>query len=161
MRMEVRMPMRVETDTFRDFVRRVEPRLGQALVAAVGPDLGREATEEALVWAWEHWDRAQELESPVAYLYRVGRSRVKRLRRRSPLMPAPPPDRLPWIEPGLGPALAQLSERQRVAVLLVHGFGWTYAETAQFLGVALGTAQTHVERAIVKLRSALEVHDAG
>jgi RNA polymerase sigma factor (sigma-70 family) len=75
-------------------------------------------------------------------------------------MPAPPPDRLPWIEPGLAPALRGLSERQRTAVLLVYGFGWTYAEVAEFLGVALGTAQTHVERAMAKLRFALEVEDA-
>lgn len=155
------MRERLATDGFSDFVRGVEPRLGDALVAALGPELGREATEEALIWAWEHWERAQGLERPVGYLFRVGRSKAKRYRKKALLFPAPPPDRLPWIEPALGPALGRLSEKQRTAVLLVHGFGWTYAEAADFLGVALTTVQTHVERAMAKLRSALEVHDAG
>jgi RNA polymerase sigma factor (sigma-70 family) len=57
--------------------------------------------------------------------------------------------------------LAELPERQRTAVLLIHGFGWTYAEVAEFLGVAVGTVQTHVERAMAKLRSVLEVADVG
>ena len=155
------MSNRVATETFSDFVHRVEPRLGDALVAALGPELGREAAEEALIWAWEHWERAQNLESPVGYLFRVGRTKAKRYRRKSPLLPAPPPDRLPWIEPALAPALAELPERQRTAVLLIHGFGWTYAEVAEFLGVAVGTVQTHVERAMAKLRSVLEVADVG
>ena len=76
------MPERIATDTFSDFVRRVEPRLGDALIAALGPEVGHEATEEALIWAWEHWDRAQNLESPVAYLFRVGRSKAKKYRKK-------------------------------------------------------------------------------
>jgi DNA-directed RNA polymerase specialized sigma24 family protein len=150
---------RTATDTFADFVRRVEPRLGDALVAALGPDVGREATEEALIYAWQHWDRVGGMENPGAYLYRVGQSKAKRYRRRERLFPAPPPDRLPMVEPKLAPALAGLTEKQRAAVLLIHGFGWTHAEVAEFLEVALGTVQKHVERAMAKLRGALEVED--
>ena len=145
------------TDAFTDFVRVVEPRLGDALVAALGPEIGREAAEEALIYAWEHWDRVRSMEHPAAYLYRVGRSKAKRYWRKQRLLPEPPADRLPMFEPKLGPALANLPEKQRTAVLLIHGFGWTYAEVADFLGVALGTVQKHVERAMVKLRSDLEV----
>ena len=72
------MPERIAT--FSDFVRRVEPRLGDALIAALGPEVGHEATEEALIWAWEHWERAQNPESPVAYLFWVGWSKAKKYR---------------------------------------------------------------------------------
>jgi RNA polymerase sigma factor (sigma-70 family) len=67
---------------------------------------------------------------------------------------------MPWIEPGLERAVAELTESQRVAVVLVHGFGWTAREVAELLGVKATTVQTHVERALARLRSAMEVdHD--
>jgi hypothetical protein len=34
-----------------EFVREIEPRLKQSLVAALGGEAGREATAEALAWA--------------------------------------------------------------------------------------------------------------
>ena len=60
------------------FVRDVEPRLLQALVAAYGPREGREATVDALSWAWEHWDRLGPIANKVGYLYRVGQSATRR-----------------------------------------------------------------------------------
>ena len=51
------------------FVREVEPRLRQALVATYGPVDGREATVDALSWAWEHWDRLRDVRNPGGYLY--------------------------------------------------------------------------------------------
>jgi RNA polymerase sigma factor (sigma-70 family) len=50
-----------------------------------------------------------------------------------------------------------LSEHQRVAVVLAHGFGWTHREIADLLGVSPSTVQNHVERGVSKLRTALEV----
>jgi RNA polymerase sigma factor (sigma-70 family) len=64
----------------------------------------------------------------------------------------------PWIEPELLPALAALTERQRVAVVLVHGFGWTHREVAELTDIAVTSVQNHVERGLEKLRAALEVH---
>jgi RNA polymerase sigma factor (sigma-70 family) len=96
--------------------------------------------------------------NPVGYLYRVGQSRTRR--RRSAFMAPSASAETPWIEPGLDRAVADLTEMQRVAVVLVHGFGWTAHEVAELLGVKATTVQTHVERALVRLRVALEVdHD--
>ena len=39
---------------FEAFFRETEPKLRRALVAAYGPDLGREAASVALSYAWEH-----------------------------------------------------------------------------------------------------------
>ena len=146
--------------TFGEFVRYAEPRLRVSLMTAYGADRGREAAAEALAYAWEHWDRVRLLDNPIGYLYRVGQSRTRRWRaRHPPFKPPDPPDDPPWVEPALAGALDGLSRRQRLAVVLVHGFGWTHEEAAQLIGVSTPTVKTHVQRALVKLRASLEVTD--
>jgi RNA polymerase sigma-70 factor (ECF subfamily) len=68
---------------------------------------------------------------------------------------------MPELEPELGPALRQLSESQRVAVVLVHGCGWTHAEVAELVGSATSTVATHVARGLARLRALLEVDHVG
>jgi DNA-directed RNA polymerase specialized sigma24 family protein len=145
-----------DTDAFTRFWGEVEPRLRRAFVAAFGTDRGREATQEALAWAWEHWDRVTTMTNPAGYLWRVGGSRSRPRRREPVLLPEPPPDD-PVIEPALMPALCSLTAQQRAAVLLVHGYGWQLREVADLFGVGVSTVQTHVTRAMAKLRAALEV----
>jgi len=100
------------TDSFTEFFADVQPRLNRALVAALGTQDGLEATQEALAWGWEHWDELGAMNNPAGYLYRVGRSRARRLRRRPPVLPPIGTGRdLPWVEPGLPTALARLSEK--------------------------------------------------
>lgn len=146
----------VETEGFTVWYETVEPRLRAALSAAYGPDRGREAAAEALAWAWEHLDRLGGIEHPVPYLFRVGRSRT-RLRRIRLAAPAASGWSEPWVEPGLARALSCLTQRQRVAVMLVCGHEWTLAEVAELLGVKLTTVQTHMDRGLAKLRASLEV----
>lgn len=141
------------------FVRRVEPRLRRALVSARGPLLGRDATAEALAYAWEHWDVVAAMTNPVGYLFRVGQSRTRP--RKTPPMFVEGFTELPEIEPRLIDAVAALSESQRVAVCLVHGFGWSHREVGDLLGIAASTVSSHVARGLARLRSALgEATDA-
>ncbi len=63
----------------------VEPRLRRALVAAYGFEDGRDATAEALGYAWEHWARVGRMPNAAGYLFRVAQSRSRRSRR-SPLL---------------------------------------------------------------------------
>ncbi len=63
----------------------------------------------------------------------------------------------PAFEPGLLPALSQLTEAQRTAVVLVHGFGWTMKEVGDMTGVKVTSVQNHLDRALRKLRAALKV----
>src|SRR5512145_2913088 len=63
-----------ERSDFERFAGEVEPRLRRALVAGFGAVVGREAAADALAWAWQNWDRVVGLQSPVGYLYRVGRT---------------------------------------------------------------------------------------
>lgn len=146
------MTDRVTADVFTEFVNNVEPRLKLALVSAFGPDVGLDATADALAHGWENWERVRELDNPAGYLWGVGRNKARSRIRVRPVFPEVPIDHEPWIEPGLPDAMAQLSESQRIAVMLIHGFEWTFAEVAELLGVSLSTVQKHADRGMAKLR---------
>jgi DNA-directed RNA polymerase specialized sigma24 family protein len=143
-------------ETFEVFFARAEARLRSALTSLYGADMGREATAEAMAWAYEHWDRLAGVEHQVAYLYRVGQSRTRRLRRRRVMFAAPAPSSIPEVDPRLAGALAALPERQRVAVTLVHGHDWSHADVAALMEISASTVATHVARAVASLRAALE-----
>lgn len=117
---------------FEEFVREAEPRLSRALAAAYGFEEGRDATAEALAYAFEHWDRLQQMTNLPGYLYRVGQSRSRR--RRQPVLFAIPDAGDHVFEPGLPAALAALTQRQRLAVMLVHAYGYTLREVAELTG---------------------------
>jgi RNA polymerase sigma-70 factor (ECF subfamily) len=86
--------------------------------------------------------------------------------------PAPPPAVAPAEEPARGPGveeqaerhearreleglLAELSEPQRLAVVLRHVGGLPISEIADVLGCAEGTAKSHVSRGLQRLRTLL------
>jgi RNA polymerase sigma-70 factor (ECF subfamily) len=142
---------------FEEFMRRVEPGLRRALFAVLGIDRGREATAEAFAWAWEHWGRVRRMENPTGFLFRVGQSRSRT--RMAPAIFVRSDWQDPLVEPGLGRALQDLSDSQRTAVVLVHGFGWKLREVAELTGVRITSVQTHLDRGLKKLRAALEVED--
>ena len=146
------MADRLTVDSFTKFVQDVEPRLKRALVAAFGRDVGLEAAAEALAYGWEHWERVREMDNPAGYLWGAGRNKARSQRRPKPVFPEVPAHYEPWVEPGLPAAMAHLSESQRTAVLLIHGFEWTHAEVAELLGVSISTVQKHVDRGMAKLR---------
>jgi DNA-directed RNA polymerase specialized sigma24 family protein len=150
---------RPQETEFIAFARGLEPRLRVALLARFGPVRGRELTAETIAWAWEHWDQVAGADNPGGLLYRVGVRRANRWRWTRPLARWSEEDRAgpPWVEPGLPRALGRLSPAQRQAVVLVEGYGLTYAEVADLLGVRRATVQTHVRRALERLRSELGV----
>jgi len=142
---------------FPAFYAEAEPILRVAFAARYGVDRGAEATAEALAYAWQHWARVSEMEHPVAYLFRAGQSRSRRIRRPSALFPPPSAEVGPGFEPGLPSALALLTERQRVCVVLAHGYGLAHTEIGRMLEIAPSSVQNHIERAMTKPRDALEV----
>lgn len=152
---------------FSAFVEAVEPRLRRALSAMWGMEGGREATAEALAWAWENWSKVQEMENSAGYLYRVG---VSRIRRRTLIgtrfiEAMHGPDDQTHCDPGAGSfepalpaALDRLSQRQRAVAVLIHGCEWTHQEVADALGLSRSSVGTHLERAMANLRSDLGVN---
>jgi RNA polymerase sigma factor (sigma-70 family) len=154
---DVEQNVAANDEPFEAFFSRVEPRLRSAFTALYGADTGRDAAAEALTWAFEHWHRVRRMDHPVGYLYRVGQSRTRRLRR--PLRVSWARDsvpEMPELDPRLPSALAALPARQRVAVLLVHGYGWSHTEVADVMHVSTSTVATHVARALAALRLTLE-----
>jgi DNA-directed RNA polymerase specialized sigma24 family protein len=154
--------MRPEDSDFADFVAEVEPRLRRALVATHGATVGRESACAALVWAWENWERARALDNPIGYLYRVGQTAASRDRPRDLatgrlVMPTTADER--DVEPRLAGGLEGVSQQQRAAVLLVHGYGYSLREAAAVLDIATATVRMHIDRALARLRSHLEVED--
>lgn len=147
----------IRTITFTEFVVEHERRVRSALTSALGLDVGREATAEALAYAWENWDRVSEMRNPGAYLFVVGRNHGRRIAgRRRVFLPEVHHEESPWVEPALPGALVSLTETQRTVVMLLHGYDWTMDEVAETLGVSKSTVQTHAERAMRKLRRKLK-----
>lgn len=146
---------------FASFMVSVEPTLRRALVASYGAEVGREATLDALTWAWRNWSRVQGMENPRGFLFRVGQSAARRaLFKQRLVMPTRDPveqawTKELWFEPGLGPALARLTRNQRAAVVLCHGFEWTHREVGDLLGLSTSSVQNHVERGLSKLQAEL------
>ena len=144
-----------ERREFETFVYEFEPSLRRALVAALGFERGREATAEALAWAWQNFSRVKDLDNKVAFLYRVGQSKSRT--RKTPFIFEGADSHEPWYDPGLAPALESLTEHQRVAVVLIKSFDWKLREVAELMNVSVSTVQTHLERGMHSLRNTLEV----
>jgi DNA-directed RNA polymerase specialized sigma24 family protein len=152
------VPLRITT-SFEEFVTDIEPRLRGALVALYGTEDGRDATAEALAYAWEHWQRLMIIEHPAGYLFRVAQSRSRR--RRQPVLFSAPEIVDHAFEPKLPAAVAALPEQQCVAVLLVHGLGYSVADVAELLSIKPTTVRNHLDRGLRRLRHSLGAdHDA-
>jgi DNA-directed RNA polymerase specialized sigma24 family protein len=137
----------------------LEPRLRRALVARYGIDLGSEVAADAIAWGVEHPDRLAEMQNPIGYLYRVGQSAARRHLRagRLPLrFPAETYGGDAELPGDVFEELKRLQPDQRVAVLLVHGYGFTYREVAEMLSIRETAVTNHVHRGMKRLRRRLE-----
>lgn len=142
-----------------DLLIQIEPRLRRALVARYGLDTGSEVAAEAMAWGVEHAEQLAAMENPAGYLYRVGQSAARRwLRQRATVVfPREPqwPD-APELPGDVFEELRRLKPHQRVAVLLVHGYGFTYREVADLLEVTEAAVNNYVHRGLKTLRTRLE-----
>jgi RNA polymerase sigma-70 factor (ECF subfamily) len=147
-----------DSEEFAAFFEEVEPRVRYALAAAYGPERGHEGAAEAFAYAWEHWNRISKMANPAGYVYRAGQHYAARLKPRTGrLFQVPAGNPEPIIEPGLARALEKLSVKQRAAVVLIRGYGYTHREVADLLGIRIPSVQKHLERGLAKLRSSLGV----
>jgi RNA polymerase sigma factor (sigma-70 family) len=146
---------------FDEFVRADGQRLRKVMTSQYGVDIGCESTDSALAWAWENWARLHGMANPAGYLYRVAQTRARRAvtRGRPATFPVEPPRNddggSTLVEGDLADALRELSDRQRLAVLLVHVFGWTPSEVGEITGMAAVTVRSHLRRGLRHLRTSL------
>lgn len=152
-------PTEPPAPAFEAFLTDASLRLRRSLVSRYGVELGVEACAEAIAWAWANRDKLLEMRNPVGYLYRVGQTAVRTQvrRQRVPDLPHEEPDHdLVIPDPGLHEALAQLNRDQRSALMLVHAYGYPYAEAAAMLDIPVTTLKNHLSRGGTKLRRILE-----
>lgn len=141
------------------FLASVRERLERALVARFGIDDGLEAADEATAYAIEHWDRLAGMDNPAGYLFRVGQTYGNRLQRRwqrPNLLADATTTAADGFDVDLQRALVRLPAAERIAVVLVHGHGHTYAEVAEVLDVPITTITNHLTRGRARLRRILE-----
>ena len=119
-----------------------------------GADGVRDAVAEALVYAWEHWDRVMVMDNPAGYLYRwQGVGSQERSGR--PTGPRAGPAARGGAPParGLGPA----ERASALAVFLVAGCDWSYGEVATLMGISVSSVRNHLSRGLERLRTIMEV----
>lgn len=150
-------PVPTRQRLFEEFLGEFESGLRHALVGLFGPEDGRDAASEALLYAWEHWDRVAAMDNPAGYLFRVGQNWGRRNATRRLVLPPVVEHREPWVEPALPAALDGLSDKQRVAVMLRHGSDWDYERIGRLMDITEAAARKNVQRGMDRLRHALEV----
>ena len=133
--------------TFEEFERVDGARLKRALMARFGLDSGSDAAAAALEYAWTNWERLRSLDNLTGYLWRVGCTAARRDRRAMRFAPSHGHDApMEQFDPALLTLLRRLQIDERTSVVLVHGYGWTYAEVADTLGVSVASVTNHVHR---------------
>jgi RNA polymerase sigma-70 factor (ECF subfamily) len=147
------------SEEFAEFFGVAEPRLRRALCSAYGVVAGSEGAAEALAWGWQNWDSVSGMGNPIGYLFRVGQTSARRFGRSNVAAVAEPDvvDRVPEADPTIGSILELLPDRQRVSVVLVHGYGYRHGEVAGLLELSPSTVATHVSRGLDRLRSEMGV----
>lgn len=158
---------------FETFYRDERDEIVRALALTIGNiDLAAEATDEAMVRAYQRWGTVGEFERPAGWVYRVAlnycRSRMRRVARKLRYTAQLPSHNSTSAEAAftdrvgdeLRDALNTLSIDQRAVVIQRVLLGFSEAETAASLGIRVGTVKSRLHRALGRLREELP-HLAG
>jgi RNA polymerase sigma factor (sigma-70 family) len=146
-----------QPDSFEELIDLVRGRLLPVLWSKWGIEVGGDICCEVEEYAWENRDRLLRMSNPLGFLFRVSQSKARRYSRWSKRTTFP--SRFPDVvheDSQLHDTLqvlAVLSPDQRACVLLVHGFGWTYNEVAELLGMKRSEVNNHVHRGLAHLRT--------
>ena len=135
-------------------------------------DAAADAVQEALIGAWRDLPTLREVASFDAWLQRLlvrACVRVSKKDRRHSIIEIPisstfvasTPDteRTLAIRDQLERSFRRLSNEQRTVVVLRHFVGLSLIETAEAMGVPIGTVQSRHNRALQALRAALDADD--
>jgi RNA polymerase sigma-70 factor (ECF subfamily) len=166
----LRMHVRGDPNAFGHIVRRHRDRMWAVAIRTIGdPEEAADALQEAFISAFRRADSFRGDAKVTTWLHRiVVNACLDRVRRRQarptvplpetgPGEPAAPRDSMSDRETRLvvQNALSQLSEDQRVPIVLVDVEGYSVAETAKMLGIAEGTVKSRCARGRAKLAKVL------
>jgi RNA polymerase sigma factor (sigma-70 family) len=161
--------MSVGTDLhdFAEFYRSVKDECLLSVLVSVGDyDKSQEVVAEAFARAWASWHKVSQHPAPEAWVVRTAlNASISRWRRRRREIIVPEPGMMgdpvvaseaaAGVDPAIMAALMRLPARQRQVVALRLFLDLDTARTAEVIGVAPGTVQAHLARAIAALREDL------
>jgi RNA polymerase sigma-70 factor (sigma-E family) len=150
---------------FAEFYRDAKDECLFAVVLSVGDrDTAQDLVDEAFARAWASWRTVSRHPAPAAWVVRTALntsiSRWRRRRREVPVAdlalvadrPAAGGAAGGSVDPRIMAALLRLPARQRQVVALRLFLDLDTAGTARVLGIAPGTVQAHLGRAMASLR---------
>jgi RNA polymerase sigma factor (sigma-70 family) len=150
---------------FAEFYREAKDECLFAVVVSVGDrDTAQDLVDEAFARAWASWRTVSRHPAPAAWVVRTALntsiSRWRRRRREVPVAdlalvadrPAAGGAAGGSVDPRIMAALLRLPARQRQVVALRLFLDLDTAGTARVLGIAPGTVQAHLGRAMASLR---------
>lgn len=121
---------------------------------------------DALLAAWQHWDRVRLADNPLAYVRRIlvnqASGHFRRRARESTMLgrlrltathDAHDPDTAVVVD--VRSALKRLPPRRRACLVLRHCFQLTESEVAETLGVSVGTVKSQTSKAVAQFRHQL------
>ena len=153
---------------FETFYRSEQERLFQALYLLTGDRAeADDISQDALLRAYERWDRVATMESPAGYVYRTAlnlhRSHLRKLavRARNVYTAVAAEDVGGSVAAShdVRRALAALPRGQREALILVDWFGLASDEAGQVLGIDASSVRGRLHRGRDALRSKLGAAD--
>lgn len=163
------MKMHIEADpttkTFEEFFLRTNQALFGALwLVTRNRQEAEEIAQDAYLKVWERWDRVGQMADPDGYLHRTAlnawRSRGRRMAMTIRHVTHPTADDDAFAEvdsrDAVVAALAQLTPRQRAAIVLTELLDMTSEEAAKALGVRASTVRVLSARARASLKEGMQ-----
>jgi RNA polymerase sigma-70 factor (sigma-E family) len=155
--------------TFEEFFRERYGEVVRSMRLMIGDHArAEELTQEAFTGACRHWRRVRTLDRPVAWVYVVATNEARRSWRREQRTTSDVSMPSTAVDDATGAlttaldvraALAQLTDRQRAAVVLRYLADLPIAEIAEVMGCAPGTVKATLHQALAHLRVELENDD--
>lgn len=140
-------PAVAESSSFEAFFNDEAPTLFRRLCTVTGNSSeAEEIMQDAFLALWERWDRISGMDDPTGYLYRTAMNVFRKRTRRAALVIrrtfASAPDPTPFseidLQQDLLTALAELSPRQRAALVLTDVLDYSSEEAGRLLGSRRG-----------------------
>jgi RNA polymerase sigma factor (sigma-70 family) len=127
----------------------------RAFLVRMGSMDADDVAQEAFLKAWRFAGQYDGRARYSTWLTRIAwRCRLDALRRqRAPEADVSEPLQSPVARLDVHDMLARLSEKERAALVLCEGHGWTHDEAAALLDLPLGTLKSAVARAKAKCRA--------
>ena len=156
--------------SFDEFFQAESERLLRVLCFITGSRmLAEDIAQDAFTKLFERWEIVGGMEDPAGYLHRTAMNlfrneyrRAKRSLKRAVLARSEQDDVFAAVEDrdAVSQVLAQLTERQRAALVLTEGLGYSGQEAAELLGIRPSTVYALTHQARTALSNLEEARDA-